>query len=265
MVMWGKGLRSSAQALAVLALMVGVSSAGAGLFDDDEARKAILDLRARVDAVRADSDARIVQEGRRLNDENAQLRKGMLDLQNQIETLRAEVAKLRGQDEQLLREVADLQRRQKELTQGTDERLRQFEPSKVVVDGLEFVADPTERRDFEAALATFRRGVFPAAQTAFFDFLKRFPQSGYAPSALFWLGNAQYANRDYRDAIANFRALLSRAPIHFRAPEALLSIANCQIELKETKAARKTLEDLLRAHPQSEAASAAKERLSHLK
>ena len=50
-----------------------------------------------------------------------------------------------------------------------------------------------------------------------------------------------------------------------RAPEAVLSIANCQIELKETKAARKTLEDLLKAHPQSEAASAAKERLSHLK
>lgn len=263
--MLGKALGAGGQMLAALALVAGASSASAGLFDDDEARKAILDLRARVDAVRVDSDARVAQEGRRLNEENAQLRKGMLDLQNQIETLRAEVAKLRGQDEQLQREVADLRRGQKEMAQGTDERLRQFEPSKVVVDGLEFVADPSERRDFEAALATFRRGAFLAAQAAFFDFLKRFPQSGYAPTALFWLGNAQYANRDYRDAIANFRALLTRAPTHFRAPEALLSVANCQIELKETKAARKTLEDLLKAHPQSEAASAAKERLSHLK
>lgn len=263
--MLGKALGVGGQMLVALVLTAGAASSSAGLFDDDEARKAILDLRARVDAVRVDSDARIAQEGRRLNDENAQLRKGMLDLQNQIEALRAEVAKLRGQDEQLQREVADLQRRQKEMVQGTDERLRQFEPSKVVVDGIEFVADPSERRDFEAALATFRRGAFPAAQAAFFDFLKRFPQSGYAPTALFWLGNAQYANRDYRDAIANFRALLTRAPTHFRAPEALLSVANCQIELKETKAARKTLEDLLKAHPQSEAASAARERLSHLK
>ncbi|MDP2371730.1 tol-pal system protein YbgF [Rhodoferax sp.] len=257
--------RESGRYLAALVLTVGAASAGAGLFDDDEARKAILDLRERVDAVRTASEARIAQEGRRLNEDNAQLRKGMLELQNQIETLRAELAKLRGQDEQLQREIVELQRRQKEMTQGVEERLRQFEPTKVVVDGIEFVADPSERRDFEAALATFRRGAFPAAQTAFFDFLKRFPQSGYAPTALFWLGNAQYANRDYRDAITNFRALLSRAPDHFRAPEAMLSIANCQIELKETKAARKTLEDLLKIHPKSEAAPAAKERLSHLK
>jgi TolA-binding protein len=44
-----------------------------------------------------------------------------------------------------------------------------------------------------------------------------------------------------------------------------LSIANCQIELKDTRTARKTLEDLVRAYPQSEAAIAAKERLSRLK
>jgi TolA-binding protein len=50
-----------------------------------------------------------------------------------------------------------------------------------------------------------------------------------------------------------------------RAPEAALSIANCQIELKDSKAARKTLEDLIKVYPQSEAASVAKDRLSKLK
>ena len=50
-----------------------------------------------------------------------------------------------------------------------------------------------------------------------------------------------------------------------RAPEAVLSIANCQIELKDTRAARKTLEDLIKAYPQSEAAVAGKERLARLK
>jgi TolA-binding protein len=48
-------------------------------------------------------------------------------------------------------------------------------------------------------------------------------------------------------------------------PEAILAIANCQIELKDTKAARRTLEDLIRLHPQSEAAQAAKERLAKLR
>jgi TolA-binding protein len=50
-----------------------------------------------------------------------------------------------------------------------------------------------------------------------------------------------------------------------RAPEAVLSIANCQIELKDTRGAKKTLDDLIKAYPQSEAAVAAKERLSRLK
>ena len=95
--------------------------------------------------------------------------------------------------------------------------------------------------------------------------MRRFPASGYAPSALFWLGNAQYAVRDYVGAIASFRALLTRAPEHSRAPEAVLSIANCQIEMKDTRAARKTLEDLIKAYPQSEAAGAAKERLTRLR
>jgi TolA-binding protein len=63
----------------------------------------------------------------------------------------------------------------------------------------------------------------------------------------------------------NFRSLIAREPEHVRAPEAVLSIANCQIELKDTRGARKTLEDLIKAYPQSEAAIAAKERLPRLK
>ena len=83
------------------------------------------------------------------------------------------------------------------------------------------------------------------AKTSFVDFLKRFPQSGYGASGLFWLGNAQYATRDYKEAVINFRALLALMPDHARAPEALLSIANCQLELKDARGARKTFEDLI--------------------
>ena len=110
-----------------------------------------------------------------------------------------------------------------------------------------------------------RKGDFSASQTVFLDFLKRYPQSGYGPSALFWLANAQYATRDYKEAMVNFRALIARVPDHLRAPEAVLSIAKCQIELKDARGARRTLDDLIKAYPQSEAAVAAKERLSRLK
>lgn len=231
------------------------------LFDDDEARKAILDLRQKVDI----QQQRNVEDLKKANEDNAQLRRSVLDLSNQLEVLRADLAKMRGQDEQLARDIAEVQRKQKDVTQGVDDRLRKFEPSKMTVDGKEFVASPAEIRDFDAALATLRRGEFALAQTTFIDFIKRYPESGYRPSALFWLGNSQYALKAYREAIINFKSVVAIAPDHVRSPEAALSIANCQVELKDAKSARKTLEDLIKVYPQSEAASVANDRLSKLK
>ena len=239
-------------------------SAQAGLFDDEEARRAILDLRQRIEAVRQEGERRKAETDR-LNEDNALVRRSLLDLQGQIEALKTEQAKLQGQNEQLARDLSESQRRLKDATQVVDERLRRFEPLKVAVDGVEFMAEPAEKRDFEAAVAVFRKGEFAAAQTVLVDFIRRYPQSGYLPNAFFWLGNAQYATRDYKEAIANFRSMLTQAPKHLRAPEAQLSIANCQIEMKDNKAARKTLEDLVAAFPTSEAAFAAKERLTRLK
>lgn len=235
--------------------------ARAGLFEDDEARKAILELRTRVEQQRVATE----QELRRANDENATLRRSLLDLQGQIEALRGDVARLRGENESLAKDLSEAQRRQKDLAMATEERLRKFEPAKVNVDGREVLVDPNEQREFDAALAAFRKGDFVASQGLFTEFLRRYPATGYKPTALFWLGNSQYANRDYRGAVANFRALLAQSPDHPRAPEAVLSIANCQIELKDTAGARRTLEQLVKTYPQSEAAVAAKERLARLR
>ena len=264
---------------AALLAVLWINSAQAGLFDDEEARKAILELRQRVETTRLESEQKQAERNRLSSEEIGQLRRSLLELQNLIESFKTDTARQTGQMEQLTRtlfeqqrplaelqrQVAELQRQQKDATSVVDERLRKFEPIKVAVDGKEFSAEPNEKRDFDAALAVFRRGEFALAQTAFVDFLKRNPQTGYGPSSLFWLGNAQYATRDYKEAITNFRSLLALAPDHLRAPEAVLSIANCQIELKDTRAARKTLEDLIKAYPQSEATLAGKERLARLK
>lgn len=246
---------------AALVLAACMGSASAGLFDDEEARKAILDLRQKNQAV----EQKLAEETRRATEDAAQLRRSLIELQNQLEATRAEVAKLRGQDEQVVRDLADLQRLQKDTAQSLDERLRKFEPSRMTMDGKEFVADPSEKRDYDAAMAIFKRGEFATAQLVFVDFLTRYPKTGFRQSALFWLGNAQYATKDYKDALSSFRALVVSAPDHMRVPEAILAIANCQLELKDNKGARKTLEELVANHPGSEAAQAAKDRLARLR
>lgn len=244
----------------VAALFVSVSS-HAGLFDDDEARKAILDLRQQISGLSASSNA----AQQKTNEDLAQQRRSMLELQNQIERQKGELAQLRGENEQLLRALADVQMKQKDLVQTTEQRIAKIEPMTVTVDGREFVAEPNEKRDFDAAFAVFRASDFVKSQKLFFDFIQRYSKSGYSPSALFWLGNAQYSTRDYKEAMTNFRAVVTQAPDHLRAPEALLSIANCQLEIKDTRSAKKTLDELIKTHPKSEAAIAGKERLAQLK
>lgn len=248
-------------ALGVLAMV----PVHAGLFEDDDARKAILELRQKLDQQKDAFDRRLQEEQRRATDEVVPLRRSLLELQGQIDAMRGELAQLRGQNEGLVREVSELQRRQRDLATGLDERVRKFEPIKVQLDGREFSVEPAEKRDYDAALALFRQGEFERAQASYSEFLRRYPQSGYGPLTLFWLGNAQYALKDYKSAVSQFRLMLSVASDHPKVPEAMLSLANSQIELKDSKAARKTLEDLVRMHPQSEAAAVAKERLQKLK
>ena len=239
--------------------------ANAALFGDDEARRAILDLRQRLEAAQQTLKTQSAEIAKSQSDENAKLRSNLLELQNQIEGLKSEQARLRGTLEGLLRDLTDLQLKQKDVLQSVDTRLNKFEPVKIVLDGLEFQAEPAEKRQFESALAVFRTGDFAAAQTSFLGFLLSYPSSGYASFALFWLGNAQYATKDYKESMINFRKLLSIAPLHTRAPEAMLAISNCLVELKDLKGAKKAMEDLIKMHPNSDAAQTAKDRLSRMK
>ncbi len=247
-----------------LALVSAVPTAHAGIFDDAEARRAILELREKVAKL---TEQQRVQgtEAAAAQEQINQLKRSLLDLNSQLEMARGEIARLRGQDEQLSRELADLQRVQKDIRQGVDDRIRKLEPQTVSVDGREFTADPEESRQFDEALGILRKGEFASAAAALTAFQKRFPSSGYSPSALFWLGNAQYGKRDYKEAMASFRALVGTWPDHPRAPEALLSAASCQVELKDLKGARRALEEVLKSYPKSEAAQAAKDRLSAMK
>lgn len=254
------GVAGRAAALAMAALLAAPAHA---LFADDEARKAIIELRARV--AQLEEAQKKLASSQELQDQLAQLRRSLGELANQNELLRAELAKQRGSSEQLTRDFAETQRRLNDQLAAFDGRLKPLEPQTVQVDGKSFKVEPEEQRQYEAAMGLLRRGEFDAAGTAYQAFLKRFAASGYADSVRFWLGNAQYGQRQYREAIASFRAFIAAAPDSPRVPEALLAIGNCQLEMKDPKAARRTLDELVRKHPGTEAAQAARERLASLK
>jgi tol-pal system protein YbgF len=237
----------------IAALMAAFScaslSAHAALFGDDEARKAIIDLRAKVDGVqqsKAETSA-------------------VLTLSNQNDALKQEISRLNGQIEVLSNEVQNLQQRQKDFYVDLDNRLRKLEPQVVAVDGKDAMVGQSEQNAYDNALALFKAGDYKKSGSSFADFIQRYPDSAYAPSAQYWIGNAYYAQRDYKNAITAQQALLKKYPDNPKAADALLNIASSQVELKDRSAAKKTLESLVAKFPNAPAAQTAKERLANFK
>lgn len=224
-------------------------SAHAAIFGDDEARRAILEVRTKVDSLqqsKADNTA-------------------VLELSNQNDQLRQEIARLNGQIEVLSNEVANIQQRQKDFYVDLDNRLRKVEPQVVAVDGKDATVELSEQRTYDNALALFKAGDYKKSGAGFADFLQRYPQSAYAPSAQYWIGNAHYAQRDYKNAIAAQQALLKKYPGNPKGADALLNIASSYTEMKDRSAAKKTLESLVAQYPNAPAAQTAKERLANFK
>ncbi|WLI90363.1 tol-pal system protein YbgF [Massilia sp. R2A-15] len=230
--------------------------AGAGILDDDEARKAILDLRSKVENLSRELNARIDTK----SDKSA-----ALDLVNQHEQTMQEIARLRGQIEVLANEVATAQKRQKDFYADLDARIAKLEPRKVNIDGKEAEVEVSELKSYEAAMALYKAGDFKGASTALSEFVRRFPESSYASSAQYSLGNAYYAQNDYKNAIVAQESLTSNYKDSPRAPDAMLTIASSYIALKDKKNAKKTLQQVVAKYPGSSAALAAKDRLATLK
>ncbi|MGI4717600.1 MAG: tol-pal system protein YbgF [Janthinobacterium lividum] len=230
--------------------------AQAGLLDDDEARKAILDLRAKVDAIARDLNARIETK----SDKTAQL-----DLLNQHEQTMQEISRLRGQIEVLANQIARAQEGQKQLYADLDARLKKVEPQQETVDGQTAQVLPGEKTSYESATALFQSGDYKGAATALQDFVRRYPDSAYASNAQYWLGNAYYALGDYKKAIAAQEVVTSTYAASAKVPDAMLNIASSYALLKDSKNAKKALQQLVSKYPESSAAKTAKDRLASLK
>lgn len=249
----GRGRLAVGACLATILLQFALP-ARAGLFDDDEARQ-------RIEQLRQQTNTRLETTSRT-----------QLDLINQIETLREELAKVRGQVEVLTYELEAAQKRQKDFYVDLDNRLRKLEAGAVA--GAEGAAvapakpavDPAnETRDYEAALNQLKGGRYPEAAAAFLAFTRNYPGSAFVPSAHYWAATGYFQARDYKRAMENYAKVAAQWPDDAKAPEAMLGTSNCQQELGDAPGQRKTLEALLAKYPGSNAAQMAKQKLAKTK
>jgi tol-pal system protein YbgF len=231
-------------------------SASAGILDDNEARKAILDLRAKVDNLARDLNERIDTK----SDKTA-----AIEALNRHEDVLEEIASLRGQIEVLTNELATAQRRQKDLYRDLDARIAKLEPRQVNIDGQESSVAPSEQQSYEAAMALFKSEDYKGAANGLSMFVRRYPGSAYAAKAQYWTGNAYYALGDYKNAIAAQDQLVAEYGDSPQASDAMLNIADSYTQLKDKKNAKKTLQSLVSRYPGTSAAQTAKDRLASMK
>jgi tol-pal system protein YbgF len=229
-----------ALATGALAVLFALPTPAAAILSDDEARKAILDLRKTLASTQ-------------------------LELQGQIERLKLENAQLRGQIEGLQRQGEELNASQKTNYQDLDTRLSKFEPRTLEIEGVTGTIQPGEKAAYDEALAAFQAGQLKKADAGFTAFVRKYNTSPYLPLALYWLGNTKYALKEYPSAITQLQSLIKTYPKHPRIPAAMLTLGNCQLESGNKTAARKTYGDLLASFPDTEVAVEARQMLPRTK
>ena len=231
---------SRAFCLSAALICLGASNSAWALFSDDEARKAILDLRKTLATTQ-------------------------LDLQNQIEKLKADNAELRGKIEDLEKQGEDINSSQKTYYQDLDTRLGNFEPRTATIEGVTGTVEPNEKKVYDDALKAFQAGSLKKADEGFTAFVAKFPKSPYLPLALYWSGNSKYANKDYAGAINQLQSLIKKYPNHPRVAAAMITLGNSQLERGNKAAAKKTFGEIVAKYPDTDAAKDAQQLLAATK
>ena len=212
-------------------LVLAALTAPAHAFSDDEARKAILDLRQQV------------------QQQNEQSQRAKLQLADQIQALQQEVAQLRDQ---------------LELVSRHQPRAKPAPAAGGSNPPGASAGDPQEQAAYDGAMDLFRKGQYKDAAESLAAFTALYPNSQLAPSAQFYQGSSRYALKDFKGTIEQLTGMVQKSPDNARAPDALLIIAGSQIELNNRAGAKATLQRIVRDYPTTPAAGTAKSRLQLL-
>jgi tol-pal system protein YbgF len=114
------------------------------------------------------------------------------------------------------------------------------------------VAAATAADDYRAAYALIESRNWAQAEQGFRQYLQRWPRDRQA-DARFWLGEALFQRRQFREAAEEFLTVSTRFEQSGRAPNALLRLGQSLAALNEREAACATLSEVGRKYPNASA------------
>jgi tol-pal system protein YbgF len=211
---------------------------------------------------------------------------GLVDLYLRLEALQKEVQQLRGEVEQHGFAVNGIKQRQRDLYLDIDRRLSQLENSRTTQPVDQQQTRPTtpattptprgpataasgnpaaEEAAYREAFGLLKEGRYQPAKKRFSDFVAKYPDSGYADNAQYWIGEVNYVTRAFKQAIVEFEKVLNNYPNSQKQADALLKMGYCYYELKDFAKARESLQAVTSRFPNTTPARLAGKRLQQLK
>jgi len=117
---------------------------------------------------------------------------------------------------------------------------------------------------YDTAYGDYTKGRYALVIQGFQDYLKAYPNTDLSDYAQYWIGESRYAQKNFREAVADFDKLLKDWPKSNKAAAALLKKAYALSELNQKAEAVVQLQYVIHEYPTSEEARQAKSRLKSM-
>jgi tol-pal system protein YbgF len=119
--------------------------------------------------------------------------------------------------------------------------------------GLAQEGDANPKQAYETAYGYLLQRDYPAAEAAFEEFLRRFPNDALAGNAEYWLGESLYVRGQFRAAAGAFLKGYQNYARSAKAPESLLKLAMSLQRLGQKEAACSSYSELATKFPNAPA------------
>lgn len=118
---------------------------------------------------------------------------------------------------------------------------------------------------YDSCMVSYNAGRFEEAILNFQNFVKKYPSSELADSALFWVGESYMSLRQYEQAILAYQQVIKTYPNGKKVPGAMLRQAIAFNEIKDPVSAKLLLNKIIKTYPSSSEAVIAKQKLETIK
>jgi tol-pal system protein YbgF len=197
----------------------------------------------------------------RLDDDLNRMRKGQADVITKMNDLSSNLENLNSQ-------LDSSQQRMTALSQKLDDLqsdlARRFNVLTGQVTGTTSQGASSPGDMFRLAYNDYQAGKFELALASFRNFMNQYPKAELAPQAQFYIGEGEFARKNWIDAAREYDKVVQQYPKSEYAPKALFKRGMSLQALNRTADAKEAFRKLLKEHPTHELAKSARAILKEL-